>query len=101
MKRIILFIFIGLLLFPNSLAAEPSYAKWGKIAMDQTKLKYPNYSIIDYLYVGKENITEDISKEKFKLWLKKDTEEFGVFVEITFYSYSNKIIKVTFDKTYK
>lgn len=92
--------FLILMLFPHTFNAEPSYAKWGKIAVEQTKIKYPNHEIVDYLYIGKNNQQLETT-EKFKLWLRNDTEEFGVFVHITFDSNSLKIIRITFDKTYK
>ena len=61
----------------------PSYAKWGRIAMKKTKEKYPQAEIIDYFHIGREKET-DYSIEKFKLWLKDDCKEFGVFVNIKF-----------------
>lgn len=101
MKKICILVFIIFFILPYSFTAEPSYAKWGKIAVENTKLKYSNYDIVDYLYVGKENISKEIAKETFKLWLRNKTDEFGIIVEITFQKNSNKIIQITYRKTYK
>ena len=47
----------------------PAYAKWGQLAVLETKSKYPDADIIDYLHEGRET-KEDSTIEKFKLWLK-------------------------------
>ena len=33
--------------------AQPPYAKWGKLAVEKTKEKYPKAEIIDYLHIGR------------------------------------------------
>ena len=76
----------------------PSYAKWGRTAVQQIKEKYPKASIIDYLHVGKDS-GEHTSVEKFKLWLRQDGKEFGVFVDITFENDTEKIINIEFKET--
>jgi hypothetical protein len=73
----------------------PAYAKWGQIAMQKTKEKYPNANIVDYLHVGRVNHTKSAT-EKFKLWLKDKDKEFGVLVDIEFEKTSEKIIKITY-----
>ncbi|MFD2043712.1 DUF3889 domain-containing protein [Ornithinibacillus salinisoli] len=99
----------GILLFGNSsildinkiIIAEketPPYAKWGQIAMKKTKEQYPQAEIIDYLHIGREKGTE-YSIEKFKLWLKKDSGEFGVFVDIKFNNETEQIIDIKYRKT--
>ncbi len=73
----------------------PSYAKWGRMAMKETKAKYPNADIIDYLHRGSK--TKDSSTiEKFKLWLKENDKEFGVFINIEFNTDTEKVIDITF-----
>ena len=76
----------------------PPYAKWGQIAMKNTKEKYPQANIIDYLHIGREKGTE-YSVEKFKLWLKQDSKEFGVFVDIKFDNKTEQIIDIKFRET--
>lgn len=73
----------------------PGYAKWGQVAMEKTKEKYPNASIIDYLHVDKK-IGSTTTTETFKLWLKHNDKEFGVFVTIQFQNGSEQILDIRF-----
>ncbi|MDQ0974567.1 hypothetical protein QFZ31_004445 [Neobacillus niacini] len=76
----------------------PPYAKWSKVAMDKTKEKYPNAQIVDYLYVGRKN-GDRTSTEKFKLWLKENQKEFGVYVDIEFIKETEQVVNVTYTET--
>ena len=76
----------------------PAYAKWGQLAMQETQSKYPHATIIDYLHEGRE-LKENSTIEKFKLWLKEDGHEFGVFVRIEFATNTGKVIAITFQET--
>ncbi|MGG7620343.1 DUF3889 domain-containing protein [Bacillus coreaensis] len=76
----------------------PPYAKWGQIAMKKTKEKYPEANIIDYLHISREKGTK-YSTEKFKLWLKTDSKEFGVFVDITFDNKTEQIKDIKYRET--
>ncbi|HYK72538.1 MAG TPA: DUF3889 domain-containing protein [Pseudoneobacillus sp.] len=78
----------------------PPYAKWGKIAMQKTKERYPNADIIDYLHIGREKGVKS-STEKFKLWLKEGNKEYGVLIEIDFDNESQRIINIRYRKTSK
>lgn len=79
----------------------PDYAKWGKVAMEKVKEKYPTADIIDYLHVGRE-VGENSTDERFKLWLRgKNNKEFGVFVTITFDNKTEKIMKIEYKETDK
>ena len=74
---------------------QPAYAKWGKVAMEKTKEKYPQASIVDYLHV--ERIPgPKTTTERFKLWLKEKNKEFGVFVNIEFETDTERIVNVTY-----
>ncbi|MDQ0199746.1 YqzG/YhdC family protein [Neobacillus ginsengisoli] len=91
------------ILFSTAYAQQkpiPPYAKWGALAMKMTKEKYPNARIIDYLHIGRIS-GPNSSTEKFKLWLKDNSKEFGVFVNIEFNNETEKVIKVTFTETAK
>lgn len=103
------FILLALLLTANSLTPNslsytpaqqetPSYAKWSQLAIKETKSRYLNADIIDYLHVGRESIG-NTTTEKFKLWLKDDKHEFGVIVTIKFDTKTEKIIKMEFHET--
>lgn len=78
--------------------STPSYAKWGKVAMEHTKAKYPNASIIDYLHIGKE-MHNETTTESFKLWLKEDDREFGLYLHITFSTKTGEILQVKEQET--
>ncbi|MFJ7737353.1 DUF3889 domain-containing protein [Lysinibacillus sp. NPDC097287] len=76
----------------------PSYAKWGQLAIKETKTKYPNAKIIDYLHEGRES-KEASTIEKFKLWLKDGDHEFGVFVRIEYTTETEQMVKIEFQET--
>lgn len=80
-------------------SAQPPYAKWGKLAVEKTKEQYPKADIIDYLHIGRKPKTVQITVEKFKLWLREDGKEYGVFVDVEFETKTEKFIKVSFQKT--
>jgi hypothetical protein len=78
----------------------PHYAKWGTLAMEKTQEKYPNAKIIDYLHIGRITGSHS-STENFKLWLKENSREFGVFVHIEFNNKTEKVMRITFKETTK
>ncbi|MGG0188321.1 YqzG/YhdC family protein [Bacillus rhizoplanae] len=80
--------------------AQPPYAKWGKIAVQMTKEKYPQADIIDYLHIGRKPKTANVSVEKFKLWLReKNGKEFGVFVDVEFETKTETFLNIIFKET--
>lgn len=82
----------------NSEKDVPSYAKWGRLAMEKTKEKYPDTQIVDYLHRGNE-VKGNTTIEKFKLWLEDDGNEFGVFIDIKFNSKTEEVITITFKES--
>ncbi|OMF36831.1 hypothetical protein BK133_08695 [Paenibacillus sp. FSL H8-0548] len=76
----------------SALYAEPSYGKWGKLAIEETSRVYHNASIIDYKHEGRKVLKEGQAVETFVLWLRKDTKEFGVRVSITFQTSSDQLV---------
>ncbi|WP_043933848.1 DUF3889 domain-containing protein [Bacillus sp. EB01] len=76
----------------------PPYAKWGEIAVQKTKEKYPQANVIDYLHIGRDQ-GENTSVERFKLWLKLNNKELGVFLSILFDNKTEQIIEVKFRET--
>ena len=78
----------------------PGYAKWSQIAIKETKLKYPNADIIDYLHEGSES-NADSTTEKFKLWLKDSNREFGVFVRVKYMKETEEIVFIKFYESSK
>jgi hypothetical protein len=79
-------------------AETPPYAKWGRLAMQKAKERYPNAAILDYLHIGREEGTTS-SKEKFKLWVKDKNKEFGLFIDIEFDKKTEKVIKITYKES--
>lgn len=78
---------------------SPEYAKWGRIAMEKVKVKYPSADVVDYLHIGRE-VGTVTSVEKFKLWLRsEDNREFGVFVDITFNNQSKKLVDIKYTES--
>ncbi|MGE7881622.1 DUF3889 domain-containing protein [Bacillus sp. NPDC094077] len=84
---------------PSIIHAQPPYAKWGKLAIEKTKEQYPKAEIIDYLHIGRKPKTVKVTVEKFKLWLREDGKEYGVFVDVEFETKTEKFIKMSFQKT--
>ncbi|WP_449354815.1 YqzG/YhdC family protein [Virgibacillus natechei] len=76
----------------------PPYAKWGRLAMKETKSEYPDADIIDYLHVGS-HTSDDETTQKFKLWLKEEAKEYGVFIDITFHNETEELVQITFEET--
>lgn len=74
--------------------SPPSYAKWGQLAVKTGMEKYPNAKIVDYLHIGREDKVNS-SVEKFKLWLKENGKEFGLFINIEFNPKNDRVIKIT------
>ncbi|MBB4825462.1 hypothetical protein HNO89_002696 [Sporosarcina luteola] len=79
-------------------AESPAYTKWGRLAVKETQSKYPRANIIDYLHIGAET-KDDLTIEKFKLWLKEDNREFGVFVTIIYSTKSQTVKNIAFQET--
>lgn len=76
----------------------PPYAKWSVLALKKTEERYPNAKIIDYLHIGR--VTgPSTSTERFKLWLKDNQKEFGVFVNVEFNTQTEEVTKITFRET--
>lgn len=72
---------------------DPAYAKWGNFAVNRTKVQY-HMDVIDYLYMGRITKSSGLAEEKFKLWLKKGTREFGVYATVTFNPATNQFISI-------
>lgn len=110
MRKIFLVLSITLLLtsisatpihIQNTASAEdetPPYAKWGRLAMKETKSEYPDADIVDYLHVGSQT-SDNETTQKFKLWLKEETKEYGVFIDIKFNNETEEVLQITFEET--
>jgi hypothetical protein len=81
----------------NAEKAIPLHAKWGKIAMQKARERYPSAKIHDYLHVNREQ-KGNYSVETFKLWLDENNKRFEVIVNIQFDTKSEKISKISLEK---
>jgi hypothetical protein len=87
-------------------ASEPDYAKWGRLAMQQASAKY-DASIVDYLHIGRTQVSPGIAEEAFKLWLRERRQahgqarprEFGVIIRFRFYTADDRLISVRYEET--
>lgn len=74
-------------------AESPAYAKWSRLAIQQTIENYPKASIMDYLYMG--SITKDeVTEATFRLWLREDTREFGIIVRVRYLTQTEQVESV-------
>lgn len=81
MKKILISFLVILIFSTVTVEAAPEYAKWGKIAVEETQKRY-NAVIIDYKHIGRTELTPKKSEEKFKLWIRsKAGNEFGVLYQ--------------------
>lgn len=78
----------------------PSYAKWGRFAMKETKAIYPHADIIDYLHIGRVT-NPKTTTENFKLWLRdvETKKEFGVLITIQFDTNTEQLSSIHFQET--
>jgi hypothetical protein len=87
---------------PSNWAREttgpPSYAKWGRFAIGQVSQRY-KAEIIDYLHVGRRNLSSNTAEEVFKFWVRDNDREFGVYVSIIFEVDTEKVLTVQFTET--
>ncbi len=80
------------------IGAAPQYAKWGKVALEETQKRY-KADILDYEHIGRTDLTPQKSEEKFKLWIRsKEGKEFGVFVSVQFDSVTERILSIQFSE---
>ncbi|MEK4200108.1 DUF3889 domain-containing protein [Cytobacillus sp. FSL K6-0265] len=97
---LVLFSFVFILSPQTNYAVDnaPSYAKWGKEAMMIAKEKYPLADIVDYQHLGKE-IKEQTEIEKFKLWMRQQEKEYGLYVFIEYNKDTERIVRIFTEKT--
>ncbi|WP_164545572.1 DUF3889 domain-containing protein [Paenibacillus albus] len=77
--------------------AEPSYAKWGRLAMKETAQRY-HADITDYKHVGRKVEDGGLMSETFRLQLRKGAKEFEVTVRIWFEQQSERVVRIHFSE---
>ncbi|TYP77568.1 DUF3889 domain-containing protein [Paenibacillus methanolicus] len=83
------------LVHPDEVGAEPSYAKWGRIAVKETIKRY-HADVIDYKHVGRQVDSDGLVSETFKLILNKERRQFAVTVQIWFEHQSEQVVRLQF-----
>ncbi|MCZ8520700.1 MULTISPECIES: DUF3889 domain-containing protein [Paenibacillus] len=86
------------LLSSAAVAGIPSYAPWGRIAMQETAKKY-GAEIHDYLYVGRKAAGPNLTEDTFKLWVVKEGHGFGVIVRVRWETATERLQAVEFEET--
>ncbi|MBD2871203.1 DUF3889 domain-containing protein [Paenibacillus arenilitoris] len=77
-----------------ALIAEPSYAKWGRLAMEETAKAYQGASIVDYKYEGRTKLEGGQAEERFVLRLQKGSREFGIRVSLKVNADTDRLVQV-------
>lgn len=75
--------------------AEPAYAKWGVIAVKKAESHY-GAPVKDYAHIGRTIISESIAEEKFRLLMKKETQEFTVVVTVRINPQTDELLSVDY-----
>ncbi|EJL47523.1 hypothetical protein BAG01nite_35890 [Brevibacillus agri] len=79
--------------------AQPPYAKWGRLAMQETMKKYPHAQIVDYLHVGRTAKTPTTSEETFKLLLQEGNRRWALLVHIEFENQTEHVVQITYEES--
>lgn len=78
---------------------EPAYTKWSRLALEKAMERYPGAEIADYSYIGRRS-SERTTTETFKLWIRENNREFGVFITIKFETENESIQSIEFIETH-
>ncbi|WP_273849913.1 DUF3889 domain-containing protein [Guptibacillus spartinae] len=98
-KVMLLFSLLIMVLLPSHVYGEaPSYAKWGKIAIEQTTKKYPNQQVTDYRYDGKVFISNVREQYDFEFTLKQNGQSREIRVYVLVNPQSDELIDVKYDE---
>jgi len=80
----------------NAIAtAEPEYAKWGRMAMQETAKRY-RAEIVDYKHLGRQSEHAGKAVESFRLLLNNGQRQFGVTVHIRFQLQTEQVLQIQF-----
>lgn len=88
-----LLLVMSLLVHSAAVLAEPEYAKWGRLAMEETAKRF-KADIVDYKYEGRKQQNDGVISEHFRLLLRDGRREFGVAVAIWFHRDTEAVIRI-------
>lgn len=98
---------LSLFIAPNFISADnmntnnivqTDYAKWGRLAVETAKQRFPDAQIVDYRYDGR-TFKKDLAIEQFKLWAKQGDDEFGIMIKFELDKKTEKLKNVEVFKT--
>ncbi|MCL6593648.1 MAG: YqzG/YhdC family protein [Alicyclobacillus sp.] len=72
----------------------PAYAKWGRVAVAAAKKRYPGASVIDYQHLGGETRPGGTAVERFKLWMRQGSKEWGLWVDVVFQPRTQQVVAI-------
>jgi len=75
--------------------AEPDYAKWGRMAMQETAKRY-RAEIVDYKHLGRQSEHAGKAVESFRLLLNNGQRKFAVTVHIRFQLQTEQVLQIQF-----
>ncbi|WP_219836741.1 DUF3889 domain-containing protein [Paenibacillus sp. R14(2021)] len=82
----------------TAVSAEPSYAKWGQLAMKETAKRY-QADIVDYKHLGRQTEQAGLLSENFRLLLSDGGRKFEVTVRIYFKPDSEQVMRIQFTES--
>ncbi|MDQ0337691.1 hypothetical protein J2S00_000461 [Caldalkalibacillus uzonensis] len=77
---------------------EQDYEKWGRLAVEVIKDAYPQAELVDYQYIGREDISPTIEQQSFKLVLRQNGREFPITVKIQYEKETERVTSITFEQ---
>ncbi|MCP8618136.1 DUF3889 domain-containing protein [Salirhabdus salicampi] len=98
-KLLLLLSLVVILLPTVTTYAQPEYAKWGKIAVAETKKQYPTHKVTDYAYQGKVVISDERQQYNFRLSVQaNEQQKKDVNVYVLVNPKEDKLLDVYFDE---
>lgn len=103
-KTIVAFFSLSLITVPflhghaetsSHITQSADHAKWGRLAVKQTQMRYPVAQIKDYAYLGRGK-GKNLETQRFKLWLQQGEKKFTVFITIKVDPKNNTMKKIQF-----
>jgi hypothetical protein len=86
-----------LLSFIHTTYAQPEYAKWGKIAIEVTKVVYDNTDVKEYEYEGRNEVGDTNVKDSFKFLIQQNGAKKEILVHVIHDRETEKIISIRFE----
>ncbi|MYL38098.1 DUF3889 domain-containing protein [Halobacillus litoralis] len=81
----------------NHVFAQPDYAKWGKIAVEETDKNYPDFDLVNYEYQGKVAIADNREQYTFLFTMDQDGTKKKVRAYVLINPAEDQLIEVQFE----